>query len=193
MSVSSSAREVYKSQSRPHSHSLSIPSLNAAHRVSRRKSMNNTAANREAIAASLSREQSSNGLEAGKRSYKSSKNGFPASLPNNAAFVESSLDCKYGSAIVETSFLEVLPEDVNNISKARARRASEGSVLRKEGKRLASGELRCDTCGKGYKHSSCLNKHLLVAPHKHLTYVFALRTLFHPSIRHAAGSKNWFG
>lgn len=47
-------------------------------------------------------------------------------------------------------------------SKARARRASEGSYLTKgEGKR-SSGELRCDKCGKGYKHSSCLTKHLSV-------------------------------
>ncbi|KAL8667250.1 MAG: hypothetical protein Q9202_000823 [Teloschistes flavicans] len=45
-------------------------------------------------------------------------------------------------------------------SKARARRASEGAHLSKsEGKR-ASGELRCEKCGKGYKHSSCLTKHL---------------------------------
>ncbi|KAL8937818.1 MAG: hypothetical protein Q9216_004230 [Gyalolechia sp. 2 TL-2023] len=46
------------------------------------------------------------------------------------------------------------------VSKARARRASEGAYLSKnEGKR-ASGELRCEKCGKGYKHSSCLTKHL---------------------------------
>lgn len=44
--------------------------------------------------------------------------------------------------------------------KNRNRRASEGSHLIKgEGKRSAT-ELRCDTCGKGYKHSSCLTKHL---------------------------------
>ena len=132
--------------------------------------MTNTAANREAIAASLSREQSSNGADAGKRSSKSSKNGYPASLPNNSGFGQAVYDNKYGSAIAETSFLEVLPEDVKNINKARARRASEGSHLRKEGKRVAGGELRCDTCGKGYKHSSCLNKHLSVAPRLHTSH-----------------------
>lgn len=48
--------------------------------------------------------------------------------------------------------------------KSRARRASEGAHLSKsEGKR-SSGELRCEKCGKGYKHSSCLTKHLLVHP-----------------------------
>ncbi|KAL8688567.1 MAG: hypothetical protein Q9218_005557 [Villophora microphyllina] len=46
--------------------------------------------------------------------------------------------------------------------RARARRASEGAHLSKsEGKR-ASAELRCEKCGKGYKHSSCLTKHLSV-------------------------------
>ena len=48
--------------------------------------------------------------------------------------------------------------------RARARRASEGAhVLKSDGKR-SSGELRCEKCGKGYKHSSCLTKHLLVHP-----------------------------
>ena len=48
-------------------------------------------------------------------------------------------------------------------TKTRARRASEGAHAAKhEGKR-ASGELRCEKCGKGYKHSSCLTKHLSVS------------------------------
>jgi len=52
----------------------------------------------------------------------------------------------------------------NQVSRTRARRASEGSHLTKgEGKR-SSGELRCEKCGKEYKHSSCLTKHLLVLP-----------------------------
>lgn len=45
----------------------------------------------------------------------------------------------------------------------RNRRASEGSHLIKgEGKRSAAPELRCDRCGKGYKHGSCLSKHMCV-------------------------------
>jgi hypothetical protein len=46
-------------------------------------------------------------------------------------------------------------------NKNRNRRASEGSHLIKGDKK--SGDLRCDTCGKGYKHSSCLTKHMYVA------------------------------
>lgn len=51
-------------------------------------------------------------------------------------------------------------------SKSRNRRASEGSHLVKgEGKRSVP-ELRCERCGKGYKHGSCLSKHMCVySPH----------------------------
>ena len=52
-------------------------------------------------------------------------------------------------------------------AKSRNRRASEGSyMVQGEGKRV-SGELRCDTCGKGYKHSSCLTKHMYVCRRLH--------------------------
>ena len=62
--------------------------------------------------------------------------------------------------------------------KVRPRRASEGSRLGKsssstastaaaalmtaDGRRMVPCELKCDKCGKGYKHSSCLTKHLSV-------------------------------
>lgn len=49
-------------------------------------------------------------------------------------------------------------------SKARVRRASEGAHHGKSEGRRASGELKCEQCGKGYKHSSCLTKHLSVPP-----------------------------
>ena len=75
-------------------------------------------------------------------------------------------------------------DNVGNMAKARARRASEGSYLsRNEGKK-SNGELRCEKCGKGYKHSSCLTKHLLVSLAKHLFYTltvfpsFLMRFLF---------------
>ncbi|KAI9870451.1 MAG: hypothetical protein M1823_008738, partial [Watsoniomyces obsoletus] len=54
-----------------------------------------------------------------------------------------------------------MPEHEKGNSKSRNRRASEGSRLSKgEGKRASASDLRCDKCGKGYKHSSCLTKHL---------------------------------
>lgn len=52
---------------------------------------------------------------------------------------------------------EVGPND-KNFMKNRNRRASEGSHLVKGSSK--KGELRCETCGKGYKHSSCLTKHM---------------------------------
>lgn len=69
-------------------------------------------------------------------------------------------------------------DSVGNISNARARRASEGSYLsRNEGKK-SNGELRCEKCGKGYKHSSCLTKHLLVSLAKHLFYTLMVFSSF---------------
>jgi hypothetical protein len=32
----------------------------------------------------------------------------------------------------------------------------------KDGKKVNGNDLKCDKCGKGYKHSSCLSKHLFV-------------------------------
>lgn len=49
------------------------------------------------------------------------------------------------------------PND-KNFTTNRNRRASEGSHLVKGSSK--KGELRCETCGKGYKHSSCLTKHM---------------------------------
>lgn len=64
-------------------------------------------------------------------------------------------------AVEDNSHDEDTPAPSKNL-KNRNRRASEGSHLIKgEGKKSAA-DLRCDTCGKGYKHSSCLTKHLYV-------------------------------
>lgn len=60
--------------------------------------------------------------------------------------------------------LASMPEHEKGNSKARNRRASEGAarLLKGEGKRTSGSDLRCEKCGKGYKHSSCLTKHLSV-------------------------------
>lgn len=85
-------------------------------------------------------------------------NGVPAAtlqLPRKGTALLS------GSAIVDGH----APDRVGGIS--RNRRASEGaaSALSAKGIRgRSTSELKCEKCGKGYKHSSCLTKHLFVLP-----------------------------
>jgi hypothetical protein len=57
---------------------------------------------------------------------------------------------------------EMDEEEQTSFKQARMRRASEGQHLVKDGKKSNGGDLKCDKCGKGYKHSSCLSKHLFV-------------------------------
>ncbi len=166
-----------QSHSRNNSHSVLSASLNGSHRVTRRKSMTNSGANVAAVAAALQ--------EAGDkpmplpiaingRRHTVSRNGLtrssmagsplspPASLPTHK-FVTTN-----GSGNTQDSAID---DDVNDMSgdegdtaaqKARVRRASDGQPLVKEGRKSNRPELRCEKCGKGYKHSSCLTKHLFV-------------------------------
>jgi hypothetical protein len=66
------------------------------------------------------------------------------------------------SAIEDDQNDDMEDDEENEFNKNRVRRASEGQHLIKDGKKSAGGDLKCDKCGKGYKHSSCLSKHLLV-------------------------------
>lgn len=164
------------SHSRNNSHNYSALSgaLNATHRVSRRKSMTNTAANVAAVAAALeeagdkvgplpiavnSRRGTMSKSAAARSAIVGSLPSPPASLPTNRF---SSMDMK--SEGPENA----IDDDSNDMSadegegglQSRIRRASDGQPLTKEGKKSNRIELRCDKCGKGYKHSSCLTKHL---------------------------------
>lgn len=57
----------------------------------------------------------------------------------------------------------ISPEEAESSQQAaRVRRASDGQPLVKEGRKFNRPEIHCDKCGKGYKHSSCLNKHMFV-------------------------------
>lgn len=90
-----------------------------------------------------------------------------SSVPSNGSvFAPGSYGAaaKTETAIVDGPPLASMPEHEKGNSKSRIRRASEGSRLSKgDGKRTSGSELRCEKCGKGYKHSSCLTKHLSVA------------------------------
>ena len=91
--------------------------------------------------------------------------GSKKGLESHSMSGRSSMGTYFGNgandqdALEDNSNEDEAPSEKKTNTKARNRRASEGSFLKGEGKRLAS-ELRCDTCGKGYKHSSCLTKHL---------------------------------
>ncbi|KAF2198182.1 hypothetical protein GQ43DRAFT_172251 [Delitschia confertaspora ATCC 74209] len=156
-------------KSRPHSHSMSVGTLNPAQRVTRRKSMSSTAVhNLNAVAAA----KAMGGPLEGRRMSKPTSgfrgpalSNYPAmasSVPNNGgAFGPGSYAAKTEAAVTDGPPLAGMPEHEKGNSKSRIRRASEGSRLSKgEPKRSSGSELRCEKCGKGYKHSSCLTKHL---------------------------------
>jgi hypothetical protein len=163
---------------------VSLGTFNPTHRVTRRKSM--TSNGMAAVAAvvhgideaSLEAMVSSDGL------------GFALRAGNGIRRAESSSTVRPGTSVSESYSTTALhgsdggairdgpgaegdsavvdgpslAESGSGFSKARNRRASEGAHLSKADGKRASGELRCEKCGKGYKHSSCLAKHLLVSP-----------------------------
>ena len=173
------------SMSRNHSHTVSLGAVNPTHRVTRRKSMTSSAINNAAaIAAAVNdgSEHLSESFHSNRRSLPSKNAGSdrttePMSIDrsvdfdgvgdaavtdsrNNPDFTLDPVAVRGGSAIAEG----LLPPPREGIlTKARNRRASEGAPLSKSDGKRASGELRCEKCGKGYKHSSCLTKHLSVS------------------------------
>lgn len=87
------------------------------------------------------------------------------SVPAKVADVEGkdgNLDMM--ESAIEDDPLEGPADDITDTSSldGRVRRASDGQPLVQEGgiRKINRAELRCDKCGKGYKHSSCLTKHL---------------------------------
>jgi len=115
----------------------------------------------------------------------------PSSLPNhgplnNATIVAADYGIQQlrtaggatllgGSAIADGHAPEV------SRGSSRSRRASDGAGalggVGKIGRMRSGSELKCEKCGKGYKHSSCLTKHLFVSPPPPLLRVFkATRT-----------------
>ncbi|KAF2125926.1 hypothetical protein P153DRAFT_360227 [Dothidotthia symphoricarpi CBS 119687] len=176
---------------RPHAHSVSMASLNPAHRVTRRKSMSSTAGSNVAALAAAAKGMSGAPLEspsamAGTTTTTSSSRRMskPAlqfrgpsvslhppmgsSMPGHGSpFSPGSYSAAArGEALTDGPALASMPEHEQAGAKSRTRRASEGSRLAKgdgsgsSSKRTSGSDLRCEKCGKGYKHSSCLTKHL---------------------------------
>ena len=162
LSVGSNASSlpVRSSYSRTHSHTFSAGSSGPTHRINRRKSSTFSPANASALAA-VEHAVAAGSLPVNRRSSVSkatlaslNDGGYtpmPSSLPHHVSLPEDSSAVVDGPAL--SSFQGV------DKSKNRARRASDGTRLTKKEK-AASGELKCEHCGKAYKHGSCLNKHL---------------------------------
>ncbi|KIX04799.1 uncharacterized protein Z518_05670 [Rhinocladiella mackenziei CBS 650.93] len=156
---------------RQHSHSISLAAINPSHRVNRRKSVNAAASStaQAAIAAAL-REQgdaTAMPLQSHRRSVgsrKTTESHSMSSRPSMHSYFNGSSTASgqdNDAAVEDNSHDDELPPPSKNLStKHRNRRASEGSYLIKGDNKKTSSDLRCDTCGKGYKHSSCLTKHL---------------------------------
>ena len=165
-----------RNNSHTHAHSALSGALNATHRITRRKSVTSTAPNVAAVAAALneagdmvaplpiSGPRRSNVTKAAlaRSSVSNSLPSPPGSLPTHR-FMMAVKPEGQDSAIDDSN--DMSGEDAENgIAKSKVRRASDGQPLAKDGKKSSRPDLRCNKCGKGYKHSSCLTKHLLV-PH----------------------------
>ena len=179
-STSSSNFPIRHQASRHHSHSVSLGTVNPTHRVTRRKSMTSTAASSAAaIAAAIgSSDQTSSHSHRRSLNLKSASSRGTETTHTGRSGNVGSIHTDTGAAkndedfLEEDDFMREVPIGRNSMahgesqegpSTARARRASEGAPLtRPEGKR-ASGDLKCEKCGKEYKHGSCLTKHLLVS------------------------------
>ncbi len=174
--MSTNSGSLPKSHSRNHSHSVSSGSLISSNRVTRRKSVSSNASNVAAMVAAVrDAGDSALGMPISNRRNTMSKGASarsaalgslpspPASLPGHRIRLTSTgKSDRSESAIDDDQNDEMDDEEDNAFKQSRMRRASEGQHLMKDGKKTSGGELKCEKCGKGYKHSSCLSKHLFV-------------------------------
>lgn len=152
------------SYTRSHSHTVSLASANNGNnRIGRRKSSTfSPAANPAALGAAVESGVADGSIAVNRRSSVS-KNALgslhegeqAASLPHGMSVPARPTGS--GSALVDGPPLS----SYNDKSKMKMRRASDGTRLTKK-ERSNTGELKCEHCGKAYKHGSCLNKHLSV-------------------------------
>jgi hypothetical protein len=161
--------------------------------VTRRKSVSSNTANNVAAMAAAVREAGDNtlGIPITSRRNTMSKNASarsgalgnlpspPASLPGHRMRMTSigKLDRDESAIDDELNDEDMDDEEDTGFNQSRMRRASEGQHLMKDGKK-SGGDLKCDKCGKGYKHSSCLSKHLFVPTFLSACSIWASRCEF---------------
>lgn len=165
LSVGSNASSlpVRNAYNRSHSHTVSFGSVGASNRISRRKSSTFSPATNAAALAAVENAVADGSLSANRRSSMSrgalatlNDGGYPpvpSSLPQHVSMPENSSNSAVIDGPTLSSFQAV------EKTKHRMRRASDGTHLTKKEK-AATGELKCEHCGKAYKHGSCLSKHL---------------------------------
>lgn len=140
--------------------------------MTRRKSVSSNAASNVAAMVAAVRESGDNSsgmpisgrrntMSKGARSAVGSLPSPPASLPSHRIRLTSSgkLDRSESAIDDDQNDEDMDDEEESEFKKSRTRRASEGQHLMKESKKGSGGDLKCEQCGKGYKHSSCLSKH----------------------------------
>ncbi|KAF2206643.1 hypothetical protein CERZMDRAFT_89137 [Cercospora zeae-maydis SCOH1-5] len=143
------------SYSRTHSHTTSLGAVHPTNRINRRKSSTfsrpaiNGAALDNAVAEGSIVNRRSSMSKSALASLNDGHAAMPSSLPLHASVPED-------SAVVDGPPLSSFPHEKTS---AKMRRASDGTRLSKKEK-AATGELKCEHCGKAYKHGSCLTKHL---------------------------------
>ena len=173
--MSTNSGSLPKSHSRNHSHSVSSGSLISSNRVTRRKSVSSNASNVAAMVAAVrDAGDSALGMPISNRRNTMSKSASarsaalgslpspPASLPGHRIRLTSTGKSDRSESAIDDQNDEMDDDEDTAFKQSRMRRASEGQHLMKDGKKTSGGELKCEKCGKGYKHSSCLSKHLFV-------------------------------
>lgn len=158
LSVSSTPSSLPARQPYSRTHSTSL----GAGRISRRKSSSFAPGNAAAIEAAVENGVADGSVSINRRNSKptlnmlseSEQTPIPSSLPQQASMPNRT--GSHAGVLSDGPSLSSFP--VVDKSKAK-RRASDGTALTKKEK-AATGELKCEHCGKAYKHGSCLNKHL---------------------------------
>ncbi|KAF3199032.1 hypothetical protein TWF106_004032, partial [Orbilia oligospora] len=175
-----SAAVPIKSSHRSH-HAHSLGTTNTTHRVTRRKSMSSSAVAHSAAVAAIKEAAANGSLDSSpislelKQEVLNSPNlkpldgqsdviadypSPPSSFPSHGISALSSgfRKTSFGTTLKETVSENAIGEEVESAtgSLRKNRRPSDGPD---DGQHV-KGELKCEHCGKGYKHSSCLTKHL---------------------------------
>lgn len=165
LSVGSNASSLpaRNSYNRAHSHTASLSAVNPTNRINRRKSSTFSPAGKPTITGAAVENAVADGSAAVNRRTSMSKAALatlndgatPSSLPHHVSVPDGAI--LSSSAVVDGAPLASYQG--TDKSKPKMRRASDGTRLTKKEK-AATGDLKCETCGKAYKHGSCLNKHL---------------------------------